>query len=272
MKTVDFIIVGAMKSGTTSLHHWLMLSDQIYMKKQEIHFFDRADRYAENLERYNKFLGLDESVDDNVRVGDDTPSYSYVQEVPCRIHKVCPRAKIIWILRDPLERSISQYWHSMRRGGETRNIDQAFRDELEGRETDKWKLYLYRSKYLWQIKNYLEYFDQSQMLFVDFEEFVSGGGSERKKVTDFLEVEEIESPAPHSNKTVFFPRPKINQVINSLGVLPEKVALGIRAVSGYRRITRPRLSEEVAVAARKYLEEDIEELSKITGLKEYRGR
>lgn len=106
---VDFLIVGSMKAGSTSLHHWLMQSESIAMTDSETHFFDRDNRFGEGLVGYQKRLP---KVSSSILVGDDTPTYSYLPEVPGRIRSLVPRVKILWVLRDPIQRAISKYWYA----------------------------------------------------------------------------------------------------------------------------------------------------------------
>ena len=60
-------------------------------------------------------------------IGDDTPTYSYLKDVPARIHSMLSEVKLLWILREPLARSISNYWHAVAVGKEGRSIENACR-------------------------------------------------------------------------------------------------------------------------------------------------
>lgn len=261
MNVVDFIIVGSMKSGTTSLHQWLMRSEQISMLEVESHFFNHSDRFNMGLEEYRKRLP---SLRYGCLTGDVTPTYSFLPEVPGRIHSMAPQVKLLWILRDPLQRAISQYWHVARKGFETKSIEEAFISELKGKTDNIWKCYLYRSCYKEQIERYLELFTSKQIHFVDFKAFITGDIGERNKVADFLEIQRLSSDIPHSNETGFFPRPEVNRIVSHTP-LPPKFKKSLRKVFGYKKAYRPTLSDTTYAEAQEFLEKKNMGLERLIG-------
>jgi hypothetical protein len=128
VKLPNLFIVGAMKSATTSLHNYLAMHPEIFMSKypwKEPGYFVRELNWEKGLAWYQslfaeasneKFLG--ESTTDYTKA----PNYSGVPE---RIHALCPDAKIIYIMRDPIERAISQYWWEVQYSAEGRGMRQA---------------------------------------------------------------------------------------------------------------------------------------------------
>lgn len=246
----DFLIVGSMKAGTTSLHHWLMQSEQISMKSSETHFFNRDYRYEKGIEEYKRLLPVSSHCS---LVGDDTPGYSYLPEVPARIRSMVPEVKVLWILRDPLERAISHYWHAARHGNENLPIDQAFLSDINGNTKSIWRQYLYRSCYRVQIERFMEYFDRSQIHFVDFRSFINSDREEVNKVTNFLGINPIYSDVPHSNEARFYPRSSVNKALSSIP-LPYQVKRVIRWSSGYRKELKPSISESTRDEAHAFLE------------------
>jgi hypothetical protein len=100
-RSLDFIIVGAEKAGTSYLSKALSFSDDIYMPEREVRFFrDPFYHHREQLD--NLLIGRD-----NVKVGIKHPSYLGRTEVPARIYEHNKDIKLIFILRDPVERAIS---------------------------------------------------------------------------------------------------------------------------------------------------------------------
>lgn len=256
-----FLIVGSMKAGTTSLHHWLANSDSLFLPDEEVHFFDDDNRATYDYREYLDKLGYAET--SSILIGDDTPTYSYVSTCAERIASSIPDAKILWILRRPLDRAVSQYWHAARKGFELREIDDAFMDELSGKEENFWKRYLLRSEYLWQIENYLFYFDRERICFIDFHKFSRGDAHEREKIISFLNVPQIENSIPHSNKTAYFPRQKFNYHMSSWRI-PKIMKKGIRWATA--KSTPNFLSHEVVLESERYLSKNSHKLREITGL------
>lgn len=110
---VDFIIVGAMKSGTSSLAFHLSNHPDIYMPESEVHFFNDDEAYEKGYQHYlNQFEYLQNKI-----VGEKTPTYSYLKKCPERIYDFNANVKLIWIFRNPVDRAYSNYWHAVKRGG-----------------------------------------------------------------------------------------------------------------------------------------------------------
>ncbi|PWW81195.1 hypothetical protein CR164_11690 [Prosthecochloris marina] len=102
----NFIVVGAAKSGTTSLYQYLKQHNDIYMSfRKEIMFFDL--NYYKGLEYYAKYF---KGYNGEKAIGDISPSYMCDSNVPRRIAKILPKTKIIFLLRNPIDRIYSHYW------------------------------------------------------------------------------------------------------------------------------------------------------------------
>jgi len=102
----DYIIIGAHKSASTFVHKCLMEHPDIYMPKDEIPFFEIPDYESSSLSELEKyFKGRKEK-----RFGIKRPSYIGKPEVPARISNDLPDAKLIAVLRDPVDRAVSSYY------------------------------------------------------------------------------------------------------------------------------------------------------------------
>lgn len=111
----DFFLLGAAKAGTTSLHYWLSQHPGICMSEPKEPFFFEAE-YERGLEYYrNKYFRHCEG---KRLLGDARHRNLYLSYVPARIHASCPDAKFIAVLRDPVERAYSHWWHWYRLGEE----------------------------------------------------------------------------------------------------------------------------------------------------------
>ena len=111
----EFLGIGTQKGGTTTLHQLLTSHPQVFLPKcKEIHFFSL--HYAKGTNWYaNHFK---DAAKDQIK-GEITPLYLFDTKAPKRIHKILPEAKLITLLRDPVERTLSQIFHARRRGFET---------------------------------------------------------------------------------------------------------------------------------------------------------
>lgn len=199
---LDFLIVGAMKAGTTSLGEWLGRSSYIAIPKKEIHFFNNY--YDKGLNWYEQQFCLSDSNQQHVLLGEKTPTYSYVPSCAERIHANFPQVKVIWIFRDPIKRAFSNYLHAVKKGCERRNFEYCVMNEAKRIESDFFKGYCQRSKYDVQVEHFLKYFSIEQMHFLLFEDVVADTKSAALKLFDFLNLQEcdiLNISFPHSNPT-----------------------------------------------------------------------
>jgi len=114
LKLPNFLIVGAAKSGTSTLIGYLRRHPQIFMANSEIHFFDLDENFNRGLGWYSNFFAKAKG---EIAIGEKTPGYTYHSFAPqasLRIHQHFPEMKLIWIFRDPVERVYSHLWMVMR--------------------------------------------------------------------------------------------------------------------------------------------------------------
>jgi hypothetical protein len=177
----NLIIIGGLKCGTTSIHHYLGLHPEINMSKpKELNFF---------VEELNLDLGLDwyrGRFDDRFRIrGESSPHYTNLpnfQGVPDRIQQHIPDAKLIYMVRDPISRILSHWRHSVGAGYETRPMEEALARPDQ--------TYVTRSRYWMQLQPYLERFDRSQIEIITQEELQSDREETMRKAFRFAGVDE----------------------------------------------------------------------------------
>jgi hypothetical protein len=177
----DFIIIGGLKCGTTSIHHYLGLHPEIQMSKpKELNFFARE---------LNWDLGLDwyaSRFDDRFKVrGESSPHYTNrprFNGVAERIHEHCPDARLLYMVRDPIKRILSHWVHATGAGYETREMVPT----LSEPDTS----YMQRSMYWMQLQPYLELFDRSQIEIIAQEELQSEREATMRKAFAFAGVDE----------------------------------------------------------------------------------
>jgi hypothetical protein len=175
----DFFIVGAQRSGTTSLHEYLKQHHQIFMcVRKEAHFFSQ-DRVRLDtdlvVKREVDYLSLFDCANGFACVGEASPSYLWHPEVPSRIRSKCANAKIIAILRDPVARAHSQYLMDLADGlPPTAFYDLILREYEHGDKVyGTGHLYVELGQYAQQIKRYFEVFGRERVLVLSFADLVS---------------------------------------------------------------------------------------------------
>lgn len=189
---IDFIVIGASRSGTTWLHDNLINHPEIFMPKKvnEPTFFTKY---------YNKgfdyYFQLFEGLKNQKAVGEITPDYLFSKKAAIRIHNKYPKIKLIVILRNPQERLYSMYW--MMHGKKINNyhnynFNQAFTNDKETLE---------QGKYIKYINNYLKLFEKNQLLFLTFDELKSNPKSLLKKIYYFIKVNDSYE-APYITKKI----------------------------------------------------------------------
>ncbi|MHA1337414.1 MAG: sulfotransferase domain-containing protein [Promethearchaeota archaeon] len=189
----NFLGVGAQKAGTTTLYDLLKQHPNIYLpRRKEIHFFDKESNYKKGISWYeNEFFS---EVKGQKAIGEITPIYMYLDCVPKRIYESLGKeVKLIFILRNPIDRAYSHYWMSFSRGYEKETFENAIELEKERLKRGPFEKshfsYIDRGFYSKQIKRYLKYFSKENMLFIIFEQFIRNIPDTLYRVYNFLEVE-----------------------------------------------------------------------------------
>src|SRR5918998_270191 len=139
----NFFIVGAQKAATTSLYFYLREIPGVYMSplKETFYFAPHAVEKAFNasdvIRDKKEYLRLFEKARGYSAIGEATPIYLWDPDSPKLIHQTVPRARIIMILRDPIERAYSNYLMRVRYSG----VQSSFYDELMRDYRSQDKLY-----------------------------------------------------------------------------------------------------------------------------------
>jgi hypothetical protein len=172
----DFFIVGAPKAGTSSLYYYLSQHPNVFLSEpKEPHFFHNRRSPGSPVlgeKNLNEYLRLFEGVPDNVRAGEASTSYLYSANAAREIREVCPDAKIMMILRDPVDRAYSHYWNHVRDGNEHLSFEEALWDEAERIENRRWcgSYYVAGGRYAEQVARYLDVFGREAVKVYLFED------------------------------------------------------------------------------------------------------
>ena len=202
-----FFIIGAQKAGTTSLASYLAAHPCVVSPKwKEVHFFDL--NYAKGIEWYRSHfpIGGRRRLGSHLRrrrllAFDATPYYIFHPQTASRVSRAIPNARMIVLLRDPVDRAYSHYHHEVRLGNENLSFGDALKEEttrLAG-EAQRFESepfyesfsyqhfsYLARGVYSDQLNRWLEYFQPHQFLILSSEMFFENPANEYRRVLKFL--------------------------------------------------------------------------------------
>ena len=276
---VDFFIVGAPKAGTTSLYHYLSEHPQVEMssQKEPDYFSDKAIHeqgmyYAKNrvntLDKYESLFVQKESV----VYGEASVSYLFYENVAEDIKKYNPNAKIIIMLRNPIERAFSHYLMDYRLG----LISDSFENVLAKISKHKnahlfYQQYIEVSKYAKQIQRYLDFFKKENILFIDYEDFKKNVSKTVDQVYNFLNIStEFVADINTKHNTFIMPKNKIIRLIYSFVFLrkiltflfPIYLVKNIRVLL-FKTDKKPELLMETRSQLRIIFNDDIKKLEEV---------
>lgn len=201
--SIDFLLIGAQKSGTTSLWNHIAAHPAIFVPAtKEVEFFSDPQRFGRGLDWYRQtFFG---GAPAGARKGEATTQYMMFPEVPQRIHAAFPDVRLIALLRNPIDRAHSHHRMTVMRGHEARGFEDCIEalQAAAGDETRPIDLnhdYLRLGEYGRILDRYLEWFDRKQLLVLFTENLEAEPRSVCQHVYEFLEVDSGFHP-PHIDK------------------------------------------------------------------------
>ena len=227
MTLPDFIIGGAPKCGTTSLHQVLDQHTDVWMAKNELYFYDADDPVA-----HADFLGGDgndlawrtpqdpalqewyqsrfKDAPDGCLIGEDTTTYLMSDVAPFRISAANPNVKILFMLRDPVERAFSQYWHLLRSGRTCVSFEKALSSEPS---------IISGSTYAPRLRQFQHALGKDRIHVVLFEEFRTNQQAVLDGVTNYLGVPplSLEKVETWHNRTMYPTRAETLLRLNRIG-------------------------------------------------------
>lgn len=195
MPKPNFFIVGAAKCGTTSLYHYLEQHPEIGMASyKEPCFFCYNQLYDDEELYLNLFSHLDKKIE---MIGEASTNYLAAPESPKLIHNYNKHAKIIIVLRNPVNRAFSLYKWMVRAGFDyAASFEKALKLEDDRKKKSnknfspvKYNYFYYSSGlYFNQVKRYYDLFGKDQILVINFEDLKSNLDNTLKEVYSFLQV------------------------------------------------------------------------------------
>ncbi len=232
-----FFIVGAQRSGTTFLYTLLDKHPQIQMARPvrpEPKFFLKEDEYTRGLDFYLQTYYPDIK-EGAVWLGEKSTGYYETPQVAERIHGYFPEAKIVFLLRNPVDRALSNYFFSVQHGLETRSLADAFLNRTEAPKITQFTSvnpfdYINRSKYSAYLADYNRFFSGNVITMISEELF-----TDQSVLTGFFDTLGIDHFDVFENM-----KQKVNQ-----SELPEGTSAEV--IEAVRVALRHELSSEIGL-------------------------
>jgi len=177
----NLVVIGGLKCGTTSMHHYLNLHPEVVMSRpKELNFFVEELNWGLGTDWYRCHFDASAPVR-----GETSPHYTnrpFFEGVAERMAATLPDdAKLVYMVRHPIDRLLSHYLHNVNGGYEDRPLEEAVADERSA--------YVQRGRYAYQLEPYLEAFDRDRILIVGREELAREREATMRKVFDFVGVD-----------------------------------------------------------------------------------
>lgn len=270
-KLPNFLLIGAPKCGTTSLHLVLGQHPEIYATSvKEVHFFDR-ELYSNGLEWYQEkyFNGADKFP----ARGESTPNYLSLSKI------VAPRIKesfgvhgikFISVFRDPVKRAYSHYWFRKRRLKEDESFEQALESEWQGKRNE-WNSFIYGwGCYASLLQPFFELFPRENFQFILLEDIINNFSSTMSDLSRFLCVDEDFDFSPvRENQAYVLRNRRVNSFItdskdplHKVGKMFSRVFPKKQFEEIKNRIKKANLKEEQYPPIEKYLEDKLRDMYK----------
>lgn len=268
-RLADFYIIGAMKCATSTLHEQLARRSIFFMTDpKEPNFFNNQSLYSTNL---NWYQGLFRGARPEQICGESSTHYTKLptyQGTAFRIFEKTPQAKLVYVIRHPVERLVSHYIHEWTEGNTTADISTAvFEDEQ----------FIAYSCYARQLQPFLDLFDRRQILVVFFEHLTVNRERELERIARFLgdpghepfiwseEVNQTNASRERMRKSALRDAVLSLEVGRALkDMLPDRMKQRIK--SHWQMQQRPTLDARTEVHVSRILSQDLKELSSLLGL------
>lgn len=205
----DFMIIGTQRGGTTSLYNYLSEHHSIApASMKEVHFFD--NNFEKGLPWYRAQFppAFQKHFSENIRrrgfvTGEASPYYLFHPHVPKRAAAIVPHTKLIVLLRNPVERAYSQYFHEVELGHEHLSFEEALAQEEARTHEEEARIlaheqyysynhqhytYLARGLYIDQLQRWMALFPREQFLIIKSEDFYTHPDAVLSKTLAFLNI------------------------------------------------------------------------------------
>src|SRR2546423_3227809 len=177
----NFLVIGAMRSGSTSLYAYLKTHPQVYVPRtKELHFFVAERNWLRGLEWYGEHFVDGSGMPARGECSVTYTEFPIFEGVPERIAQVIPHVTLLYIVRDPVERIRSHYELLLAAGHERRDFDSAVRER---------PAYIETTRYAAQLDRYLEHFGREQLHVVTTESLIGDTADTLRGICTFIGVD-----------------------------------------------------------------------------------
>ena len=282
----NFFIVGARKCGTTSLYFYLKEIPGVYMSSiKELFYFAphavQTDAF-DVIRDKKEYLRFFQKAKGYTAIGEATPGYLWDPDAPKLIHQAVPHARIIMILRDPIERAYSNYLMFTKYGG----IKSSFYDELmrDYKSQEKLygasQLYIEFGMYYEQVKRYFDIFGREQVKVIIFEEFIQHIEQTVNEVLAFLGVNYTVSSVREQYNPYSVPRSPLSRLVFAffrwlrarnikfykiLALLPDSLVESAPEKILFKRAQKPKIEPEAVKFLQEIYRDDVRKLESLLG-------
>jgi len=291
-KRPNFFVIGAAKAGTSSLYAYLSQHPDIFLSTvKEPHFFsysERArlsngpgdvDRFRDATPDLDSYLRLFSGVTNERAIGELSTTYLDSLEAPSRIRDFSPEAKIIVMLRNPVDRAYASFMHLRRDGSETCADFRAALEQEEARIQNSWgPLWHYKTRQFTYEKlcRYYRIFKKSQIRVYNYETWQKNNAATLRDIFSFLSVDDSYVPDVSRRHNVGG-IPKNEQwhklllgksaVKSTVKVfLPQQFRTYVKRRLLKANLKRPHLPADVRSELLSIYEEDIRKVQELTGM------
>jgi hypothetical protein len=204
------VVIGAMKCGTSTLHGHLSLHPEISMSQvKELNFFIESRNYRRGEKWYRSHFDFRRPIR-----GESSPNYTKSPTFPGvaeRMHAMIPSARLVYIVRDPIDRAISHYRHNLSQGRETRPIDVAL--GTPGND------YIVASSYFRQLQEFMRFYPRDQLRLFELDELAADPRDVSRQVFEWVGVDPT------------FDHPGFDRVLHKSAKKGRPTALGRRVLA-----------------------------------------
>lgn len=269
----NLIIIGAQKCGTSALHYYLSFHPEVAMSRpKELNFFIKERNWPEGREWYESHFDPGATI-----TGEASPNYTahpHFRGVPRRMHSLVPDAKLIYMVRDPVDRIVSQYIHNYTkrrpRGGPGGRGERVKRGKgLADTVLEPGTTYIPRSSYHLQLQRFLEFYPESSILVLAQNDLRSEHDrpATLRKVFRFLGIDDS---FEHKKFSQLRHQTQMKQRKTRMGVLGERLPEAVWTrlegrVKTVEAVERPKVDDNLERELSARLKDDIDRLREFTG-------
>ena len=274
----NFLVIGAAKSGTTSLDRYLGQHPQIYMSPvKEPQYFRPIMSLKTTIADFDEYRALFDGVRHETAIGEVSPFYITSSPAADRIRETLPGVRLVAILRNPVERAFSDYAMLIEKGREHLSFEDAIDDEIANpvpKRGEKMRNNLKHGLYGQQLAAYYERFDRDRIEVVLFEDMRSDAPAVLHRLYAFLGVDAdfVPDTTRVYNATSAPPRhPWLNRLVRRAQnrrvqrLVPRPLRKGVRTLTAQSADQKLVLAPETRARLVEYYRPDVRVLEELLG-------